>query len=92
MTNARLFFWSLTLYADKLPEGGFSGSGRSGVSAHVQPRTWYFATQEALEKWNKKNPDVAKDAVWAMHEIDLVTCRKLLKLSQKKPRCAECGK
>ncbi len=84
MTDRKLFFYSLTVTLH----------ASVGASAHVQPKSFYFPTQNKLDRWKKKNPDLAKDITWAMHEISLDCVKDMIKLSKKKikEKCHECGK
>lgn len=86
MKDKRLFYWSIT--PNPYP------AAYAGMSASIQAHALYFSTQRKLEKWQRKNTDLNKEATWAMHEITLSVAKELIKLSKKKPKatCEECGK
>lgn len=78
----KLFFYSLS----------YTAKGTLGASCHLGPMIFYFSTQRKLDLWRKKNPSIEKDTVFNMHEIDLATCKDLIRISKKKPKCYECGR
>lgn len=82
-----LFFYSLTFKS-------VLGDVSVGASCHLQPITLTFATEKQLDRYQKSHESECVNAEWGMHEIDLKTCKDLIKLSKKKvkEKCPECGK
>lgn len=83
MTDKKMFFWTLSVNRTNL----FG----VGVSAMVISDDYFFSTQDKLDRWRAKNPDLAKDARWGMFEISVKCAKELIKLSKKKirDRCYE---
>lgn len=65
-----------------------------GMSCILDPGTLYFASEAAVRRWRKANPDINNQSTWAMHEISLKCLKALLVQSKRKikPKCQECGK